>query len=307
MRGLFSVLVTLALCLLAGCGGTALTERPLTPSAPVVSGSTPTVALVESVSAQPVPPRALEARPSGAPAVAQIALAGPIDPRGEDAAETAGDGRRADRIGLLVASETAPVRQATRPRRAAAASMTPAARGVPRRPRKGGGVRKVGKPYRIAGRWYHPRADESYDRTGEASWYGRAFHGKKTANGEIFDMDALSAAHPTLPLPSYVEVTNVANGRRVVVRVNDRGPYAHGRIIDLSRATARLLGFASLGTAQVRVRYLRPAPIDGDTQFERAFLARQGWYAAAPTKPSQMLDARASRAASFASRVPGGS
>jgi len=142
----------------------------------------------------------------------------------------------------------------------------------------GGGYAKVGKPYRIGLRWYRPRIDTGYDRTGMASWYGTAFHGKKTANGEYFDMNRLTAAHPTLPLPSFVRVTNLANNRTIVVRINDRGPYARGRIIDLSRETARQLGFEHLGTARVRVRWIGKAPLNGDERYERTFLRSQPWY-----------------------------
>ena len=120
---------------------------------------------------------------------------------------------------------------------------------------------KVGAPYQINGRWYYPEADADYDEVGIASWYGRQFHGKRTANGEIFDMNRLSAAHTTLPMPSMVEVENLANGRRLAVRVNDRGPFAKNRIIDLSREAARRLGFEEEGLARVRVRYLGPASI----------------------------------------------
>ena len=115
---------------------------------------------------------------------------------------------------------------------------------------------KVGKPYQIAGVWYYPKADYEYRETGIASWYGPKFHGKPTANGEIFDMNEVSAAHRTLPLPSIVRVTNLDNGRAINVRVNDRGPFAHGRIIDLSRRAAQLLGFEQQGTAPVQVEIL---------------------------------------------------
>lgn len=142
---------------------------------------------------------------------------------------------------------------------------------------KGGGVYKVGVPYQVGGRWYHPRIDPAYDRTGIASWYGDDFHGRRTANGEIYDMAALSAAHPTMPLPSYAWVTNLANGRTILVRVNDRGPYAHDRIIDMSRRAARALGFESHGTTQVRVRYAGGAPMDGNDARERQHLAAQPW------------------------------
>jgi rare lipoprotein A len=119
-----------------------------------------------------------------------------------------------------------------------------------------GGVYKVGSPYKIDGVWYYPRENEKYDETGIASWYGREFHGRKTANGERYDMNALTAAHPTLPMPVKAQVTNLENGRSIVVRVNDRGPFKNGRIIDLSKQSAKLLGFQEKGTAKVRVRYL---------------------------------------------------
>ena len=139
---------------------------------------------------------------------------------------------------------------------------------------------KIGAPYRIGALWYVPREDTGYDRTGTGSWYGADFNGRRTANGEIYDMDALSAAHPTLPLPSYVSVTNLANGRTILVRVNDRGPYVDGRIIDLSRASAQALGYAGQGTARLRVRYGGRAPLNGDTTRERQYLAAQPWYGA---------------------------
>ncbi len=140
------------------------------------------------------------------------------------------------------------------------------------------GVYKVGRPYVVAGQTYYPAEDPGYDRTGIASWYGTDFHGKQTANGELFDMGAISAAHPTLPLPSLAYVTNLRNGRTILVRVNDRGPYKPNRIIDLSRRSAGLLGFESQGTTQIRVRYAGPAPLDpNDTSRERQYLAGQPW------------------------------
>ncbi|WP_309604012.1 septal ring lytic transglycosylase RlpA family protein [Phenylobacterium sp.] len=122
---------------------------------------------------------------------------------------------------------------------------------------------KTGQPYQVGGVWYAPKDQPDYDRTGIASWYGDAFHLKPTADGEIFDMNAISAAHTTLPLPSTVEVTNLDNGRRLTVRVNDRGPFVGGRIIDLSHAAARELGYDRAGLAHVRVRYIGPAPLAG--------------------------------------------
>ncbi len=115
---------------------------------------------------------------------------------------------------------------------------------------------KVGSPYEINGVWYYPQVDYGYEETGIASWYGPNFHNKMTANGEIFDQNDVTAAHRTLPLPSVVRVTNLENGRALVVRVNDRGPFAHGRIIDMSRRSAQLLGFERQGTAKVRVEIL---------------------------------------------------
>ena len=119
-----------------------------------------------------------------------------------------------------------------------------------------GGTYKVGKPYQIAGKWYYPEEDYDYVETGTASWYGKDFHAKYTANGEIYDMNTLTAAHRTLPLPSIVRVTNLENGRSLVLRVNDRGPYAKNRIIDVSKRAAQLLGFQTQGTAKVRVDLL---------------------------------------------------
>ena len=121
---------------------------------------------------------------------------------------------------------------------------------------------KIGKPYQVFGVWYHPSDDRDYDETGVASWYGPGFHALDTANGERYDQDDLTAAHKTLPMPSYVEVTNLENGRKLVVRINDRGPFAKGRIIDLSRRSAQLLGVDKAGTAKVRVRRVFP---DGKT------------------------------------------
>ena len=124
-----------------------------------------------------------------------------------------------------------------------------------------GGIYKIGTPYEIEGEWYYPQEDATYDNTGIASWYGPKFHGRRTANGEIFDMDLLTAAHPTLPMPVRAKVTNLENGRSLVVRINDRGPFAKDREIDMSRHAADLLGFKEKGTAKVRVQYLGRAPL----------------------------------------------
>lgn len=116
---------------------------------------------------------------------------------------------------------------------------------------------KIGQPYKVQGVTYIPREEPQYDRTGFASWYGPQFHGKKTANGDKFNQNALTAAHPTLPLPSLVRVTNLENGKTLVVMVNDRGPFARGRILDVSKRAAQLLGFEQNGIAKVRVQYLK--------------------------------------------------
>jgi rare lipoprotein A len=128
-------------------------------------------------------------------------------------------------------------------------------------PGGGKGIYKIGQPYQIDGTWYYPAEDWNYNETGIASWYGEQFHGKYTANGEVFDLNQLTAAHRTLPMPTVVRVTNLDNGRSIEVRVNDRGPYARGRIIDLSRRAAQLLGFEGQGTAKVRVQIDVPASI----------------------------------------------
>lgn len=118
------------------------------------------------------------------------------------------------------------------------------------------GEYKVGKPYQIYGVWYYPKLETDYDETGIASWYGPGFHGRRTANGALFDENKVSAAHKTLQIPSIVRVTNLENGRSIKVLVNDRGPYAHGRVIDLSRRAAQLLDIERKGTARVRVQIL---------------------------------------------------
>jgi rare lipoprotein A len=124
---------------------------------------------------------------------------------------------------------------------------------TPDPPEGRGGRYKVGEPYQIAGVWYHPKADYGYAETGIASWYGPGFHGKTTANGETYDQNDLTAAHRTLPMPSVVRVTNLENGKSIELRVNDRGPFARGRIIDVSARAAELLEFKQQGTAKVRV------------------------------------------------------
>ncbi|WP_426023347.1 septal ring lytic transglycosylase RlpA family protein [Brevundimonas sp. PWP3-1b1] len=126
------------------------------------------------------------------------------------------------------------------------------------------------RPYQVRGRWYTPKEQPDYEEVGMASWYGDAFNGRPTSTGERFDMHALTAAHKTLPLPGLVEVTNLDNGRRLVVRINDRGPFVDSRIIDLSREAANELGMLSQGVGRVRVRYLGRAPQQGGGTLLRA-------------------------------------
>ncbi|RUM96180.1 septal ring lytic transglycosylase RlpA family protein [Pseudaminobacter arsenicus] len=134
--------------------------------------------------------------------------------------------------------------------------------------KRGGGRDQLGQPYKVRGKMYYPKEDKNYKKVGGASWYGDAFHGRLTANGEIYDMTHLTAAHPTMPLPSYARVTNLENGSSVVVRVNDRGPYHDGRLIDLSRRAAEMLDYTHAGTAKVQVEYVGRAPLDGrDEQY----------------------------------------
>src|ERR1700731_1346517 len=128
---------------------------------------------------------------------------------------------------------------------------------------KGGGTYRVGKPYTVAGRVYVPEEDVNYREEGLASWYGDDFHGRLTANGEVFDMGSLTAAHPTLPMPCYARVTNLSNSKSLIVRVNDRGPYHGNRLIDVSNKAAELLEFKNNGLARVRVEYVARAPLEG--------------------------------------------
>jgi rare lipoprotein A len=166
---------------------------------------------------------------------------------------------------------------------------------------KGGGVYRVGQPYMVAGRMYYPQADPSYRAEGLASWYGEDFHGRLTANGEVYDMHALSAAHPTLPMPSYARVTNVANRRSVIVRVNDRGPYHAHREIDLSGKAAEVLGFRNHGIARVRVEYVGAAPLEGTDDRVLMATLREGGPAPAP---SIMLASNRPFVPAVASRSP---
>ena len=184
------------------------------------------------------------------------------------------------------------------------------------------GAYKIGKPYQIQGVWYYPRIDPKYDETGIASWYGHPFHGRRTANGDVYDMNELTAAHKTLPMPTSVRVTNLGNGRSLVLRVNDRGPFTNGRIIDVSRRAAQLLGFQSRGTAKVRVtavsaasgpgrkletskeeRYALPAVPRGQVT-AKALPPPPGAKAAKPAKKARQSKSGGARVASAEPREP---
>ena len=178
---------------------------------------------------------------------------------------------------------------------------------------KPGGEYKIGKPYQVAGAWYYPKEDFRYDETGIASWYGPNFHGKTTANGDVFNQNALTAAHRTLPMPSIVRVTNLENGRSLVVTINDRGPFAKGRIIDMSKRSAELLGFRAQGTARVRVRLLAeesrrvaagPGLKPGEAPVKVAALPKQRVEAATLPPPGGAKTGVSPSAGSHGSRPP---
>lgn len=184
---------------------------------------------------------------------------------------------------IFVANCTAgPFARMVDPKYGVAASPRVVAEGQPIP--KGGGYYRLGEPYTVAGRTYVPEDDPDYRAEGLASWYGSAFHGRLTANGEVFDKESISAAHPTLPIPSYVRVTNLRNKRSIIVRVNDRGPFKGDRVIDLSYKSAQLLGFHKNGLARVRVEYVGKASLEGsDDRKLMATLRDDGHPAPAPS------------------------
>src|ERR1700724_1921035 len=148
---------------------------------------------------------------------------------------------------------------------------------------KGGGTYRVGKPYTVAGQLYVPEENSSYRQEGLASWYGDDFHGRLTANGEVFDMTSLSAAHPTLPMPCYARVTNLSNGKSLIVRVNDRRPYHGHRLVAVSNKAAELLEFKGNGVAKVRVEYVGRAPLEGSDDRQLIATLRTGVPAPSPS------------------------
>jgi rare lipoprotein A len=165
---------------------------------------------------------------------------------------------------------------------------------------KGGGTYRVGKPYTVAGRVYVPEEDINYSEEGFASWYGDDFHGRQTANGEVFDMASLTAAHPTLPMPCYARVTNLSNGKSLIVRVNDRGPYHGNRLIDVSNKAAELLEFKGYGVARVRVEYVGRAPLEGSDDRQLMATLRTGVPAPSPSM------VRVASARPFVPEIPSG-
>src|SRR5580693_3526483 len=164
---------------------------------------------------------------------------------------------------------------------------------------KGGGTYRVGKPYVVGGRVYVPEEDVNYREEGLASWYGDDFHGRLTANGEVYDMSSLSAAHPTLPMPCYARVTNLSNGKSVIVRVNDRGPYHGNRVMDVSSRAAELLEFKGNGVARVRVEYVGRAPLEGSDDRQLIATLRTGVPAPSPSL------VRVASARPFVPQMPG--
>lgn len=178
-----------------------------------------------------------------------------------------------------------------------------------------GGIYKVGNPYKVLGQSYTPREDYSYSEVGMASWYGDDFHNKRTANGETYNMRAITAAHRTLPLPSIVKVTNLENGKSIIARVNDRGPYVKNRIIDVSQKGAELLGYKNKGTAKVKVevmekesRALKEAMLSKDNS-SKIYANAINYGATAPaaaavSNPSYEISTKASTAHANAAAVP---
>lgn len=196
-------------------------------------------------------------------------------------------------LGLALANCAGPTnRQASRSKEVGAFSdpkygkASPRVVGVDEAAPKGGGRYQVGKAYSVAGRTYVPRENmKGYSVSGAASWYGIAFHGRKTANGEVYDRNNITAAHPTMPLPSYARVTNLNNNHSIIVRVNDRGPYHSNRVLDVSERTANLLQFRHIGTARVKVDYLGPASLQGSDDTKLIASLRQDGPANAPFLP----------------------
>lgn len=184
--------------------------------------------------------------------------------------------------GLVIRGAFPTTPAAAPPAGAPLASKAPLTRGLPLRLQESapaaGGPYKIGAPYTVGGEVYVPKHERNYKQVGLASWYGSDFHGHETANGEVYDMHALSAAHKTLPLPCYARVTNMKNGHSVIVRVNDRGPFRPGRVVDLSGRAAELLGFHKSGVAPVRVEYVGLAPLAEGVR-KRPAATSQAWSA----------------------------
>lgn len=220
-----------------------------------------------------------------------------IDPAPERARPPSSPGIRAVRIGCVVLAGVFLANcandQVARRGRSKEIGAFPSSKYGPASPRvvadgepvpKGGGRQLVGRPYSVAGKRYAPYDKPlGYTQIGTASWYGEAFHGRRTANGEVYDRQGISAAHPTMPLPAYARVTNLLNSRSIIVRVNDRGPYHGGRVMDVSQKTADALAFRHLGTARIKLEYLGQASLGGsDDRLLLATLRTDGQPAAIP-------------------------
>ena len=186
-------------------------------------------------------------------------------------------------VALFVLSACAPMRYANQPQSSSHQTHAPSSYAS----LGSGGSVKHGKPYQVAGKWYYPLASNAqYSQVGIASWYGKKFHGRKTANGETYNMYAMTAAHTTLPMPSLVLVTNLDNGKSIKVRVNDRGPFVKGRLIDLSYAAAKALGYIKQGTARVRVQTLNAAEHDVSRHHENKHHVSKPQPVKIPRQPS---------------------
>ncbi len=221
----------------------------------------------------------------------------PIDPAAQEPASPSFRGHSAVRLGCVVLAglflANCANDQVARRGKSKEIGAFPSSKYGPASPRvvadgepvpKGGGRQLVGRPYSVAGKRYAPYDKPiGYTQVGTASWYGEAFHGRRTANGEVYDRLGISAAHPTMPLPAYARVTNMLNNRSIIVRVNDRGPYHGGRVMDVSQKTADALAFRHLGTARIKLEYLGQASLAGsDDGLLLATLRTDGQPAAIP-------------------------
>lgn len=245
-----------------------------------------------SFSVTAFPSSATGSRRASSPALSAVRL-GCVVLAGLFVANCAGNqtaGRRSKEIGAFPQSKYGPAS----PRVVAEGEEVP----------KGGGRQLVGKAYSVAGKRYVPyEKPTGYTAVGTASWYGVAFHGRRTANGEVYDRNSISAAHPTMPLPAYARVTNLLNNRSIIVRVNDRGPYHGGRLMDVSQKTADALAFRHLGTARIKMEYLGEASLAGsDDNLLLASLRTDGSAAPIPGTSARTMVASTAAVATTRTR-----